>query len=458
MCVLVAFMDVTTVSIDLPKIGDALHAGLGALEWVIVGYLAVCAFGMLFVPALSRRFGLRRLLVLGLLLFGAASAAAAWSPGIGWLIVCRILMGVGAATILPTRVAVTAALFEPAERRRAMGIGTMSVALAMPIGPVIGGALLQGFWWGSVFLINVGIVAVAVPLILRFVPEPPGARAVVDTASIWLFSLSAMSLLYGVIELRRPTGLVALVAGALLVAGFVARQRVAERPLLDLAALRHPGFVWSQVVITLGNLAWNGAMFVVPMYLQIALGTDPIGAGIRLLPFAGFVALGSLTSDRIARRVGGRAVVVGGLLLVAAGFGLLCWAVTHGSDPLVTIALGVCGLGGGLPQAPALAAALAALAPERQASGGAFINASRNLGGAFGVALVGLTVAAVYRAEPGTSTAVPTSAATAGAADGGRDAVVAAFTDGVAAASFGLALLLSAAAVLALVLRDRAAR
>lgn len=405
-CVLAAFMDVTTVSIDLPKIGDQLHASFLSLQLVIFTYLVACAAMMLVVPALGDRYGRRRVLVAGLLLFGAASAAAAWSPDVGALIVCRTLMGVGAAAILPMRVSVTAALFAPPERRRAFGIGTTSVALAMPIGPVLGGALLQAFWWGSVLLINVGVVAIAVPLILWLVPRAGGG------------------------------------------------QPAARNRLSGLRAFRNPELIWSQTVITLANLSWNGAMFVIPMYLQIAFGFDPIAVGVRLLPFAGLVAVGSLASDRVAARIGGRAVVVAGLVVIAAGFALLSWAVLARSAAMATVALGICGLGGGFPQAPALAAAIAALPPEAVASGGGLINALRHLGGGIGVAAVGLAVAAGFGASgPVSGAPVPTSSLSAGlsaaAAGTSRVLVARAFADGVSVAMLGLAALLLLAAGLA---------
>ncbi|WIX91752.1 MFS transporter [Amycolatopsis sp. DG1A-15b] len=404
MCVLVPFMDVTMISIDLPKIAAALHASPGQLQWIVISYIVACASGMLLVPALGGRWGQRRTLVTGLVVFGAASLAAAYATDVGWLLLWRVVMGAGASVVLPMRVSITTGLFPPEQRRRAFGIGTAVVASATPLGPILGGALLEHSWWGSVFLINTGLVVLACPLLLVLVPE---ARAEqphrADVAGVALAGAAVLAISAGLIDAAgggRAWAAAWLALAAVLVIAFGVRQRRAEHPLIELSVLRVPRFVWSQLVIVLANLAWTGAMFVVPMYLETRLGVDPLGVGLRLLPFAGFVAVSSLLSDRVARRVGVRWVVIAGLLVFAAGLALLAFAVSAGDDALITVALGVAGFGGGIPQAPALSAAMGSLPPKSARNGAGFINALRHFGGAFGVLAVGLvTVPAGALAE-----------------------------------------------------------
>ncbi|MFB4304486.1 MFS transporter [Actinomadura sp. GTD37] len=422
-CVLTPFMDVTMISVGLAEIARDLHAGLGELQWVIVAYMATSACLMPAMSAVGGRWGHRRTLLAGLALFGGASVAAAWAPGMGALIAARVVMGVGAAVVLPMRVAITSGLFPPAERRRAFGFGTAMVAVAMPFGPILGGALLEGFWWGSLFLINAGLVAVVLPLIVWLVPESRSAHAA-------------------------PAG------GGLAAAAA--------------AGVRSPTFAWAQLTISSANLAWTGAMFVLPIYLQVVLGLTPLEVGLLLVPFAGLVAVGSLVSDRLSGRLGPRRVVVLGLLLLAAGIGLLSRVTPDTGYALIAAAMALGGLGGGVPQAPALAAAMSVM-PPAAAGGGGLINALRHLGGAAGVLAVGLIVSSVYASRLPSLGALPPDSA--GAARDSvvnvpavigdpalRDAAYTAFSDGVGRAMLCAALLLVAVAVLAAALPERPRR
>jgi len=473
-CVLVPFMDVTMVSIDLPKIARELSATSTDMQWIVGGYMLICACGMLIVPAIGDRWGYRRTLLTGLAVFGGASAVCAWAPDVPVLLAGRLLMGVGAAVVLPMRVGITTAMFEPAQRRRAFGVGTATVATATPLGPIAGGALLDHYWFGSLFLLDVIIVALALPLIAWLVPESrPGRAGRPDLLGIGLASGALLSGFCALVVARHGLALVGwLLLAAAFLTGFVRRQRVAEHPVIDLAAFGRPTFIWSQLTITLANLAWTGAIFLLPLYFEAVLHTSAVGVALLLLPFAALVAVGSLLSDRAAHRIGVRGVVVAGLLLFAAGLTLLSFITPHSNYALILVALGLGGLGGGMPQAPALVAAMGALPPRSAANGPGFINALRHAGGAFGVAAGGLVVTAAYlRALPPLAD-LPAGAAetiragvvnVAGVADrlgpGGdalRAAAYAAFTHGVSLAMRGGALLLVTAAVVAMVLPERA--
>lgn len=455
-CVLVPFMDVTMISIDVPKITRELSITWVGAQWAVGGYLLACGIGMLVVPAVGGRWGYRRTLLAGFTLFGIGAVVAAWAAWAGVFIAARLVMGVGAASVLPAWVSITSTMFPAAQRKRAFAVGAAVVSAITPFGPIVGGALLDHAWHGSLFVLDAVIAGLILPLIAWLTPEVRsggGRRA--DLIGIGLAAGAAVALFAAFTTASAGWRFVVwLAASGVLVAGFVLRQHRAANPLIDLLALRRPSFVWSQLTISLVNFTWTGLLFLLPTYFLVIRGSTAVTVALLLVPLAAMASVGSLITEWVTRRLGVRGTVVGGLLLFAAGVALLSFFVHRTGYGLVVPALMLSGLGAGLPQAPALATALGEL-PERSAANGpGVVNALRHIGGALGVAVGGLAVATAYaHGVSGTGDAA-TRASVLDVA-GLPATAYSAFTQGVSLSLRGGAVLLLALAVLALVSPDR---
>jgi EmrB/QacA subfamily drug resistance transporter len=393
-------------------------------------YVLVFAGLLLPVGALGDRYGRKRLMIVGLALFGLSSAAATFTHSAGQLIAIRAVMGIGAAILTPISLAVISVLFDDAERGKAIGVMTMGLGLGVPLGPLVGGYLLEHFWWGSIFLVNVPVAALALIAVALLVPESrdPVARQV-DLPGGVLSTVGLVALVYGVIEApARGWGngivLVALGTGVLMLAAFGWWQRRAAYPMIDLTLFRAPRFLWGSVAAMLASFALFGLLFVLPQYLQLVRGTDAFGAGLRLLPLMGGLIVAAGLSDRMVRAVGTKIAVSIGLTVVAAGLG---WgALTGFGTGFGQVAgwLAVVGLGSGLALAPAMDAVLGTLPPDRAGSGTALTMTMRQVGAALGVAILGSVLASVYAAQAPAAGSASLGAAAAYAAKTGDLAVL----------------------------------
>ena len=467
-------LDTTVLNVALPTLARDLGASTSQLQWIVDSYVLVLAALMLPVGALGDRYGRRAGLVAGLLLFGTMSAVAAWAGSTGVLIGARAGMGLAAAALGTLALSIIPAMFGPAERPRALAVATVGIFLGLPVGPLLGGWLLDHFWWGSVFLINVPVTAVAAVAALVLLPPSRSATARrPDPAGGLLVMVGLGALVYGVIE-APVTGwgsgrtLAGLAAGALLLAAFVLVERRVAEPMVDLRLFADPRFAWATAALTLVSAALFGLLFVLPQYLQVIAGNDAFGTGLRLLPMIGGLVVGGSVSDRLAARAGAPAMIAGGLLLLGAGFVVGSRVQVGSGYPLLATALAVIGLGLGAAMPTAVDAVLGALPADSAGVGMAITTSLRMVAGAIGVALLPSLLSSVYRdrvaaaaaAIPGlpdaaARAATESVAGAAGVADrlgaagaGLRAAAYGAFTDGMS-----LVLLLGAAtAVLAAVL------
>jgi EmrB/QacA subfamily drug resistance transporter len=416
--VLTVGFDITILNVALPTISSELSASTAELQWMVNAYVLVLAGLMLACGALGDRWGRKRLFMIGLVLFAAASAAAAWADTAAVVIAARAGMGVGAAIILPVAFAVIAVLFEPRERGKAVSVAVVGIGVGIPLGPIIGGWLLEHFWWGSIFLINVpmavlGLVAVAVllpetrdPLPRR--PDVPGG--LLSTAGLVI-------VVYGLIEAPSRgwsdgLTLAALAAGALLLGAFVVWERRTADPMIDLQLFGRPQFLWGSVAGVLVTFGLLGMLFVVPQYLQLVVGYDAFGTGQRLLPMIGGLVVGAPIGERLAARTSYRVPVTAGLLILAVGLAVGATTDLATGYSFVAAWLAAVGLGIGMALAPAMDAVLGALPPERAGSGTAITMTLRQTGGALGVALLGSLLADGYTDRLDT-TALPGPAAAA---------------------------------------------
>jgi EmrB/QacA subfamily drug resistance transporter len=403
-------VDATVLSLALPTLATDLHASTAQLQWFVDAYLLV--LGALMLPAglLGDRFGRKRLLLVALCLFGIGSLACAYSTSAAELIAARSLLGLAAAFILPLSFAVLPVLFAEHERQRALAVVAGSALASYPLGPIVGGWLLTNFWWGSVFLVNVPVIVLALLAVTFLMPESKSPhRPRLDPVGVVLSTAGLVALTYGVIKAgsdgwgsRVPT--LSIVAGAIVLGGFVWWQRWLGRrpsgqPLVDLGLFRSRGFAWGTILSTLLSFSLIGLLFVVPQYLRAVLGLDAMGAGLRLLPmFAGMV-VGLAVGDRISRVAGPRIAVAIGFAVAACGLLVGAFTSTHDGTGFAAVWLAITGVGTGVALPPSLNAALGQLSGESSGVGSALITAIRQVGGTFGVAVLGSVLNSAYRGQ-----------------------------------------------------------
>ncbi|WP_030859840.1 MFS transporter [Streptomyces sp. NRRL S-37] len=417
---LVLGFDLTILNVALPTMAAELGATTGEQQWMADAYIVVFAALMLPAGLLGDRFGRRRMLVTGLLVFLAGSVAGALAGDVDTVVAARAVMGIGGALVMPLALSVLPSLFGPDERAKAVGAISAASALGMPLGPVIGGWLLDHFWWGSVFLINVPMAGLGVVACLLLLPEtrdPASPR--IDTVSTALTATGLGALVYAIIEAPvRGWGdvrvLVPIAASLLLIAALVRRERRAVRPMLDMTLLGHRGFLLNSVVATLVTFVLSGLLFVLPPYLQAVLGHDAFGTGLRLLPMMGGLLVAARAAQPLVARFGPRTVVSAGLAVLAFAAVLGSRTTVDSGYGFTALWLSVTGIGFGFSMIPAMDGALAALPADRAGSGSGLLMTLRQVGGAIGIALLGSLLTAAYRDRLDVTGLPPGAADTAG--------------------------------------------
>jgi EmrB/QacA subfamily drug resistance transporter len=407
-CLLVVIMGNTILNVALPTLQRELGATQGELQWAVDAYILVFA-GLLFSwGVIGDRIGRRRVLLIGLSVFAVGSVLAAFSSGPLQLIACRALMGVGGAAVQPATLAVITNVFPPAERGRAIGVWASTAGLAVAGGPLAGGAVLEHFWWGAVFLLGVPVAVLAAVGIVAVVPEskdPDPGR--LDVPGV-LLSIGALAgLVFGIIRggsgegWTTPGVVVPLIGGLLLLAFFVWLQRRSNHPALDVSLFGNPGFSAAAAALGLNFFALMGATFYLVYYLQGVRDYSPMQSGATLIPVALAMAVMAPVSSRLAERFGAKAVCGAGFLLIAASF--VGFQFLDGNSPLWLVLgiLGLQGTGMGSVMAPATESIMAVVPREKAGAGAAVNNSVRQVGGALGIAVLGSVLAAAYSARIG---------------------------------------------------------
>src|SRR5215813_4209160 len=315
--VLVVGLDLTVLNLALPTIATDLHASTSDLQWISDSYSLVLAAAMLPAGMLGDRLGRKRVLLVALVLFGASSAVCAYASGTGELIAGRAVLGIGAAAIFPLSLSVIPVLFAPEERQRAIALMASATFISFPIGPIVGGYLLDHFWWGSVFLINVPVVVLALIAVAVLLPESRSAeRPRIDAVGVILSSAGLAALTFGFIKAGQDGWSDSIAAGVAVLAILVAWERWltgrnragnggslrggAIRPLIELRLFRSAGFTWGTTLSTLVSFAMFGIFFAMPLYFQEVRGVNAMGSGLRLLPMIGGMVIGMIGSTRLA--------------------------------------------------------------------------------------------------------------------------------------------------------------
>jgi EmrB/QacA subfamily drug resistance transporter len=402
--VLAINLDTTIVNVALPSISRELSAGTRQLQWVVDGYNLAFAGLVLAAGSLSDRFGRRPALIVGLVGFAAASAAGALVSSAGALVVARFVMGAFAALIFPTTLSIISNTFrERRERAAALGVWGGVVGLGVAAGPITGGLLLQHFYWGSVFWALVPLALVTAAAAYALVPESrdpdvPG----LDVPGLGLSVAMLASLTYTIIEApargwSSPQTFGGFALAAALLLGFVAWERRTPHPMLDVTLFRDRRFSAASGAVTVTFFALFGFIFLVTQYFQFVRGYGALSTGARILPVALSIAVASVVGAALAPRIGTKVVVTTGLVLFGAAF---LWISTSGvatSYPTVIVPeMVMMGLGMGLISTPATESILLVLPPARAGVGSAVNDATRELGGTLGVAVVGSVFSSVF--------------------------------------------------------------
>jgi EmrB/QacA subfamily drug resistance transporter len=400
---LIINIDVTIVNVALPSLVRELGATTTSLQWVVDAYTLVFAALILAAGSTSDRVGRKGLLLLGLAVFGAGSLAGSFATSSEQLIAARVVMGLGAAAIFPSTLSLISNVFtERKERAKAIGLWGATTGVGVATGPIVGGWLLEAFWWGSVFLFMVPIAATVAVLVALTVPtsRDPAAPPI-DWRGLMLSSLGMGTLIFSIIQAPHwgwgsARTLAAIAFGIAILAAFVNVERHMVRPMLDVRLFRNLRFTAASGSITIAFLTLAGFTFLITQYFQFIKGYTPLGTGVRLLPVATALAVAALVGTRLAVRVGNKAVVATGLALW--GIALLWIAVNDASTSYLVIAgqMIVGGGGIGLITAPATEAIMGAVSTAKAGVGSAVNDATRLFGTALGVAVTGSVAASLY--------------------------------------------------------------
>jgi EmrB/QacA subfamily drug resistance transporter len=399
----VIVMDNTIVNVALPTLARSLNAGTSSLQWIVDAYTLVFAGLLLAAGGLGDRFGRKAALIAGLLIFGAFSLAGSLASNTSQLIGARALMGVGAALIFPTTLAIIVNVFtDTRERAAAIGVWTAIAGVAVALGPITGGWLLGHFSWGSVFLVNVPIALLAAVAVFLIVPDSRDPLAPrLDIPGLGLSIAGVTLLVWSLIEAPRHgwtsvSTLGGIVAAVALLGVFVWWERRAEKPLLDVRLFRNMRFTGASLAITLGFFALFGFIFLVTQYFQLVKGYTALQAGIRTLPFAVAMASASVTAPVLVRRFGTKFVVAAGLALMAVGFVIASTNDASTAYPLIALEMAFMGAGLGSAITPATESILGSLPPAKAGVGSAVNDTTREVGGTLGVAVLGSIMASLY--------------------------------------------------------------
>lgn len=420
---LLVALDATVLHVAVPAVTEDLRPSAVGLLWIVDAYPLVCASLLILFGTLGDRVGRRRILLLGYALFAVASALAAMADSPGVLIAARALLGVGGAMIMPATLSILRQVF-PDRRERAVAIGvwTAVAAVGAATGPVIGGFLVEHFWWGSVFLINIPLMALILPVGRLLLPESRGCDdGPWDVFGALMAAGGVLGVVLGVKRAGTGEGvfdlatLVPLVLGGALIVAFVRRQKRRTHPLIDIGMFARPAFSTAVGCIVLAMLALVGLELIAVQYLQLVLGLSPLATGLRLLPLTFAAMAAGATGSYTLRRIGPRRMVGWGFVLTAASVLLLTLMGQHDRPGLLTVAFVVLGFGLQSTLFGAYESMLSEAPADRAGGAAAIGETSYQLGAGMGIALLGSVMNAAY--APGLSklsgAGVPIEASTA---------------------------------------------
>jgi len=403
-CLLYA-MDLTVLNLAIPHLSADLRLSSTQLLWIVDIYGFMAAGALITMGTLGDRIGRRRLLLIGAAAFGVTSLLAAWSTSAAMLIAARALLGLAGATVAPSTLSLIRNMFDdPRQRTVAISVWITSFSVGGAIGPLLGGILLEWFWWGSVFLLAVPVMALLLvlgPLLLPEFRDPQAGR--LDLVSAALSVAAVLAVIYGLKQLTRDgfgwPPAVSIVAGLAAGIVFVRRQHRLADPLLDLRLFRSAAFTAALTTNLLSFFVGFGTLLFIAQYLQLVLGLSPLAAGLWMLPASAGFVLGSMLTPVLARRARPAFVTAAGLALAAVGLGL--FTQLHGGAGLGILVTGSVVFSLALAPVDTLAADLVvgAAPPERAGAASALSETGAEFGGALGIAILGVIGTRIYRGQ-----------------------------------------------------------
>ena len=400
-------LDNSILNVAIPTIIEELGATNSQIQWMVDSYTLVFAGLLLTAGSLGDRFGRRGALQIGFIIFGLGSAAAALATTADQLIATRAFMGIGGAFIMPATLSIITNIFPANERGKAIGIWAGVAGLGGALGPLTGGFLVEHFYWGSVFLVNIPIVIVGLIAGFFLIPtsKDPSAPKL-DPIGAVLSIVSLTALLFAIIEApsegwTAPRIVGALTVGVVLLLAFVLWERHTDHPMLDVTFFKNPRFTAASASITVIFFAMFGSIFILTQYMQFVLGYSPLETGIRMLPFAATMMVVAPTSARIVERLGTKVTVATGMGFVS--FGLFSMATLQVDTGYGGVAwrLMLMAAGMGLVMAPATESVMGSLPLAKAGVGSAVNDTTRQVGGALGVAIVGSILTSIYSTKIG---------------------------------------------------------
>ena len=395
-------LDNTIMNVTLPTLVRELGATASQLQWIVDSYILVFAGLLLTFGSLGDRFGRKGALTIGLVIFGTGSALGAFAQTPEQLIATRAFMGIGGALIMPATLSILTNIFPAGERAKAIALWSAVAGLGFGLGPAIGGWMLERFWWGSVLLVNVPVILMAIALGHRLVPtskDPAADRP--DPVGAVLSMGALASLLYGVIEAPRHGWLTAntigwVGAGLLLLAVFAIWELRSDHPMLDMRFFRNPRFTAASVAITLSFFALAASLFFLTQIFQFLMGYSTLKAGVAILPAALASAAGAPVGATVAKRFGAKVAVAAGLVTIGAGLAIVSAISTASGYGLLLAAMVVAGFGVGVAMTPATESIMGSLPKAKAGVGSAVNDTTREVGGALGVAVLGSLLASTF--------------------------------------------------------------
>ncbi len=399
----VIVLDNSILNVAIPTIAEKLKATDQQLLWVIDAYTLVFAGLLLTAGTLGDKYGRRLFLQIGLLIFGIASLLAAFATTPLQLIIGRGLMGIGGACIMPATLSIITNVFPPKERTRAIGIWAAFAGIGVAIGPLTGGFLLEHFWWGSVFLVNIPVVIFGVLANQILVPESKAEKSEkIDVVGATLSIIGLSSLIYGIIfgsvdGFLVPTVLVSFAISFVSIVAFFIWESKIDHPMLHISFFKDKRFSAGALSITLIFFAMFGMSFLLTQYLQYVLGFSPLESGVRFIPFAAAMIVTAPMSAKLSAKIGTKSTVVIGLSLVLIALLSMTTLQVDDTYSHVVWMMMLMAAGMGLTMAPATSSVMNSVPREKAGVGSAMNDTTRMVGGALGLAISGSVFASVYR-------------------------------------------------------------
>ncbi|WP_431679142.1 MFS transporter [Kitasatospora sp. KL5] len=401
---LVLVVDSMALTVAVPSMTADIGASAQDTQWILDSYVLVFAGLLLTSGSLGDRFGRRKVMIIGLLLFGAASLAATFCTSPGEVIASRIAMGIGGALIMPSTLSILITVFDEEERSKAMAAWGSVSMLGLVGSPVLGGVLIDHFSWHSIFFINVPVVVLAVVAGLTLMPESKGPWQKPDPLGAVLSAVGMTALIWWIIEIPQHGAFggrsaVTLAIAVATLVGFVVWENVTASPMVPLALFKHRNFSGGSLSLTLLQIGNGGLLLVLTQYLQFVLDYTPVEAGLAFVPLAITALIGNGAGAKLATKIGNRLLVLAGMLAMAASFALLTTVSADTDFAVPAIALGLLGLGAGLAMPAAVGALMGTIPAEKAGVGSALNDTIQQAGTALGIAILGSLLSSGFARE-----------------------------------------------------------